>query len=93
MFGTFIQSLDSFLPNSVSRVKTDSLLAKEVYECAYFFWKCLRFNQFLWDVSPKIKFPFPPFNFSSWCDLCCSNCSPSFSLPVLGHVSKYRGEA
>lgn len=48
MFGTFIQSLDYFMPNSVSRVKTDSLQAKGVCECVYFFWKCLRFNQFLW---------------------------------------------
>lgn len=35
-FGTFIQSLDSFLPNSVSRVKTDSLLAKGVCVCISF---------------------------------------------------------
>lgn len=59
-FETFIQFLNYFLPNSVSRVKTDSLLSKWVCEYVYFFWKCLRCNQFLWDVSPKIKFPFPP---------------------------------
>lgn len=35
-FGTFIQSLDSFLQNSVSRVKTDSLLGKWVCECVLF---------------------------------------------------------
>ncbi|KAM9556189.1 troponin T, fast skeletal muscle isoform 1-T1 [Guaruba guarouba] len=70
MFGTFIKSLDSFLPNSVLGVKPDSLLANGVCECVYFFWKCLRFNQFPWDVFPKIQFPFPPFDFSSWYDLC-----------------------
>uniref|UniRef100_A0A8B9M6Z5 Troponin T3, fast skeletal type n=1 Tax=Accipiter nisus TaxID=211598 RepID=A0A8B9M6Z5_9AVES len=65
MFGTFTQSLDSFLPNSVSRVKTDSLLAKGVCECVYFFWKSLRINQFLWDISPRIKSPFPPFTLAA----------------------------
>lgn len=35
-FETFIQSLDSFLPNSVSRVKTVSLLSKWVCMCISF---------------------------------------------------------
>lgn len=25
----------------------------------------MRFNQFLWDVSPKIEFPFPPFTLAA----------------------------
>lgn len=58
----------------------------------YFFWKCSRFNQFLWDVFPKIRFPFPPFTLAAGLISVVLTILP-FSLPVLLRVSKYRGEA